>query len=132
MGSASGYICEACGARFVASGGGGFYFDLLHCDQCGRDRSVGHQDMGDIHLGFVKGLRGSYAVSRSRLDEQIKATYEGTPLSRDEYHAAVEATLDPCDCGGRFRYDAPARCPQCRSTEEQWEWDQTVASVLYD
>jgi hypothetical protein len=32
-------------------------------------------------------------------------------LSRDEYHAAAEATLDPCACRGQFRHDAPARCP---------------------
>ncbi len=33
-------------------------------------------------------------------------TIQGEPRSRDEYHAAVEATTEPCPCGGPFRYDA--------------------------
>jgi hypothetical protein len=112
--------------------GGGFFFDLLHCDTCGADQGVGHQDMGDIHLRFVKGLPGPYAVSRSEMDGRIQREYPGGPLTRAEYHAAVEATLEPCSCGGRFRYDAAARCPGCRSTDDQWDWDQTAPSVLYD
>jgi hypothetical protein len=35
------------------------------------------------------------------------------PRSRPQLHAAAEATLDPCSCGGHFRYDAQARCPSC-------------------
>lgn len=112
--------------------GGGFYFDELHCHTCGRTRSVGHEDMGVIHLGFVKGLPGPYAVARSDMDRQIQAEYPGAPLTRGEYHAAVEATLEPCACSGRFRYDAPARCPSCRSTSEQWDPDPSGGHVLYD
>jgi hypothetical protein len=50
MGITRGYICRACGARFYASSGGGFMYDLLHCDTCGETRSVGHDELGDIHL----------------------------------------------------------------------------------
>jgi hypothetical protein len=132
MGSLAGYICRACGTRFSVSEGGGFFFDLLHCDICGESRSVGHQELGDIHLRFVKGLPGPYAVSRSKMDREIQATYPGQPLSRAEYHAAAEATLEPCACGGHFRYDAPARCPECRSTHEQWDRDPESRGVLYD
>jgi hypothetical protein len=107
-------------------------FDLLHCDACGADRSVGHDELGDIHLGFVKGLPGPYALSRRQLDQHIKVTYPGEPLSRDEYHAAAEATLETCACGGRFRYDAPARCPGCRSTEQGWVLDPRFPIVCYD
>ena len=132
MGMASGQLCRACGTKFTVRSGGGFFFDLLHCDTCGRTRNVGHQDMGDIHLGFVKGLPGPYAVIRSEMDRRIRAEYPGAPLSRDEYHVAVEATLDPCPCGGRYRYDAPARCPTCRSTTEQWDGDPTAPRMYYD
>ncbi len=52
MGSASGFICKACGTQFTVRRGGGFFFDLLHCDTCGTARSVSHEDLGDIHLGF--------------------------------------------------------------------------------
>lgn len=32
--------CSACDHRFTVRDGGGEMFDLLHCDRCGRDRSV--------------------------------------------------------------------------------------------
>ena len=132
MGSAVGYVCQACGTRFSVRNGGGFFFDLLHCDQCGATQSVSHQELGDIHLRFVKGLPGPYAVARASMDRQIQRDYPGEPLSRDEYHAAAEATLASCSCGGAFRYDAPARCPSCRSTSEQWQPDPEAPHVHYD
>lgn len=116
----------------MAKGGGGFFFDLLHCDTCGSTRSVGHEELGDIHLRFVKGLPGPYAVSRMAMDRRIQREYPGEPLTRDEYHAAAEATVDACGCGGRFRYDAPARCPGCRSTSDQWERDPKAPHIFYD
>lgn len=132
MGSASGFICKACGARFRISSGGGFYFDLLHCDTCGADRSIGHHELGDIHLRFVKGLPGPYAVARSEADRRIQREYPGEPIGREEYHTLAEATLELCACGGRFRYDAPPRCPDCRALPEQWTRDPRAPSVLYD
>jgi len=132
LGSASAHICRVCGTRVFARSGGGFFFDLLHCDTCGTDQSIRHEELGDIHLGFVKGLPGPYAVSRSKMDRQIQLEYEGATLTRDEYHTAAEATLDPCVCGGRFRYDSLARCPSCRSTAEQWDPDPNGFSMLYD
>jgi hypothetical protein len=126
------YICKACGARFMARDGGGFMFDLLHCDTCGATRSVGHEELGDIHLGFVKGLPGPYAVARAARDRRIQAGYAGRTLTRDEYHAAAEATLGACACGGTFAYDAPARCPQCRSTADRWEEDPNGPMMFID
>ena len=89
-------------------------------------------DLGEIHFGFVKGLPGPYAVARSTMDQHIKDKFRGEPLSRDEYHAAAEATIAPCSCGGRFTYDAPARCPNCRSTREQWERDPAMGGMHVD
>jgi hypothetical protein len=132
LGQSSTYICRRDGTRFAARQGGGFWFDLLHCDSCGRGQNVSHEDLGDIHLGFIKGLRTVYAMSRSTFDREVQRTFPGPTLSRDEYHAAAEATLEPCACGGRFRYDAPARCPTCRSTEEDWDLDPKGPRVLYD
>ena len=132
MGSASSFICRACGAHFMSRSGGGFMFDLLHCDTCGNDRDVSHQDLGDVHLGFVKGLPGPYAVARAEMDRRIQQEYPGEPLTRDGYHTATDATLDRCDCGGRFTYDASGRCPECRSTEDQWDEDPNGAHMFYD
>ena len=132
MGSASSFICRTCGTHFMARDGGGFMFDLLHCDACGATTSVSHQELGAIHLGFVKGLPGPYAVARTAMDRRIQAEYPGRTLTRQEYHAAAEATLDECACGGTFRYDAPARCPGCRSTENQWDEDPTGPMMFID
>jgi hypothetical protein len=112
--------------------GGGFFFDLLYCDECGQTKGVAHKDLGDIHLGFAKGLDHPYAVARTWMDEHIQAKYRGDSLTREEYRAAAEATLDPCTCGGRFRYDAPPRCPTCRSTADMWEPDPIGPSAFYD
>lgn len=132
MGSASGHICNHCGTRFTVRQGGGFYFDLLHCDACGAPRSVQHGDLGDIHLRFVKGLPGPYAVARSEMDRRIRAEYDGEPIDRVQYHALAEGTLEPCACGGRFRYDAPARCPSCRSDQRSWGRDPDAPGMFYD
>lgn len=95
-------------------------------------RSVEHQALGDIHLGFVKGLPGPYAVARAEMDRRIQHDYGGQPLTRAEYRSAAEATLEPCSCGGQFRYEAPARCPACRSTSELWDLDREAPSMFYD
>jgi DNA-directed RNA polymerase subunit RPC12/RpoP len=46
MGSASGYICRTCGAKFQVRSGG-FFFDLLHCDTGSRC----HCSLVDLHVG---------------------------------------------------------------------------------
>jgi hypothetical protein len=130
MGSQTGYRCQACGTCFQACDGGGFFFDLLHCDRCGVARNVEHRDMGDVHLAFIKGLKTPYAVARAQMDREIQRTYEGEPLTEAEYHAAVEQQLPPCTCGGAFTYAAPSRCPHCGSTEEQWA--ATDEQLFYD
>lgn len=84
MGSASGYICRTCGTRFQVRSGGGFFFDLLHCEACGEAKSVGHQRRGGIEtrkpracsmtdsakafkrLSAAEALRASTSTSRVR------------------------------------------------------------------
>ena len=132
MGQMSSYVCRVCGTKFSVSVGGGFYYDLLHCDSCGAHKSVAHQDLGDIFLGYIKGLDVPYTVATAGRDRQIREEYPGKPLSEAEYHAAVEASLKPCKCGGRFRYDASGRCPSCRSTAEMWDADKSGTTVMFD
>ena len=132
MGTASVQICNGCRTRFEVRAGGGFFFDMLHCAACGKAQGVTHENLGDIHLRFVKGLGRPYAVARAAMDRRIQQEYPGEPLSRPEYHAAAEWTLGPCPCGGRFRYDAPARCPNCGSTSEMWAADPNASMGYYD
>ncbi len=112
--------------------GGGFFFDLLHCDACGESKGISHESLGDIHLRFIKGLLRPYAVARAAMNERIRQEFQGEPLDRVGYHEAAELTLEPCACGGHFRYDAPARCPKCRSTSENWVRDRAARGMHYD
>ena len=43
--------------------------------------------------------------------------YPGEALHRDEYHLMIEATISQCGRGGNFRFDAPAKCPECCSVD---------------
>ena len=130
MGQQRKHRCLACGQRFRVNEGGGFFSDMLHCDRCGQARSIGHEEMGDIHLGYIKGLPGPYAVARRDMDEHIRKTFPGPALTRAEYRAAVETLVGTCECGGAFRYAAPARCPGCGSTEERWS--EPTEFMFYD
>ena len=132
MGSVTSETCLDCGETFSIRSGGGFVFDRLHCEQCGADKSVGHQELGDTHLRFIKGLKVPYAVARAEMDRRIQDEYPGKPLSRKQYHAAVEGDLAPCACGGRFRYDAPPRCPKCRSTPDRWDPSKRQIVMHFD
>ena len=87
MGVGFDVFCVDCGMGWACSEGGGFLFDLLHCDRCGTS------------LGVDRG------GSRRRGSRQ-------------------------CRCGGRFRPDAPARCPRCRSLRR--EDDPSGAVTMYD
>ena len=80
MGSSFDARCRACDETFTVSKGGGFTFQLQHCDTCGKERAL--------------------------------PTFQKLEAVVDE--AGVEGK---CGCGGRFTFDAPPRCPKCRSTD---------------
>jgi hypothetical protein len=130
MGSSAGMICSNCRHHFVVAEGGGFAFHLLHCDRCGRTKSIGFDELGDLHSAYLKGLPGPYSIISRQHDLQVKAEYPGPALSEPEYHAAIERSLKRHRCGGRFRFDAPPRCPKCRSTE--LEPDPDGPMILHD
>ncbi len=109
--------CKQCGYDFDVNSGGGFFFHLLHCDSCGEDKSIGFDEIGEPHLRYVKGLPGPYCVVSSSLDKHIKDNYPGEPMSDEEYHAAVEQISGGCSCGGSYKFDAPPRCPKCKSAD---------------
>jgi hypothetical protein len=37
------------------------------------------------------------------------------PITDEQCRQEIEALAGPCECGGRFRFDAPIRCAVCRS-----------------
>ncbi|MEK7207844.1 MAG: hypothetical protein AAB134_08195 [Pseudomonadota bacterium] len=82
------------------------------------------------HIGFSN-LGVLYCDSHSELlmfstynpiyREIIGAKHPWTLSEKEK--AKVEENLKPCSCGGRFRFDAPPRCPVCNAS---------LASLLKD
>lgn len=99
--------CRCCGHRFEFRSGGGMIAHYLHCDQCSIGKSV-------------------------RFDEFKALTVGGpqNPGTDASYDATVESVAGKCSCGGSFKFDAPIRCPRCRSTDV--DWDEDNPSVLID
>jgi predicted Zn-ribbon and HTH transcriptional regulator len=122
--------CKSCGHAFSYDDGGGFFFMLL---PCGRTKSIGNDDMGKLQLRFQKGLAlKSQADRRARGlpadEEAVEQFAHLEPLSAEDYFAAVEKKAGKCRCGGNLRFDAPPRCPRCRSTDLA----EGKVSMLYD
>ena len=122
--------CRNCGGECTISDGGGFVFHLLHCDQCGGEKGMPFDEIGEPHLRYLKGLAGPYSMATAEHDRDVKENYPGEPLAEDEYHRIVEEMAGTCTCGGRFRFDAPPRCPNCHS--DDLEYDEDRPSVMYD
>jgi predicted Zn-ribbon and HTH transcriptional regulator len=124
-------MCRNCGHEFTYGDGGGFVFHLLRCDECGAERMVRFDELGDIHLCYLKGLPGPYCIATSEYDKHVKEHYPGEPLDEKEYNKLVEEFAGNCKkkgCSGKYKFDAPPRCPKCRSTK----LDEGSMMMLYD
>jgi len=122
--------CVQCEHKFSINEGGGFFFHLLRCDSCGEELPVEFNEIGEAHLKYLKELPGPYCVASSEFDRSVRENYPGEPLSEEEYHVIVEQIAGACSCGGSFKFDAPPRCPKCKSTE--LEYDPKGPSLLFD
>jgi hypothetical protein len=131
VGRSFGAICDECGARFTVNDGGGFAFHLLHCDKCGKEKHLPFEDIYEAHCRYLKGLPGPYCIATMDHDKEVQEQHPGPPLSEEEYHAEVERVAGGCHCGGRFTFDAPARCPKCRSSSCRRNPDGE-GEVMYD
>lgn len=96
--------------------GGGMFFHLLRCDHCGKTKSIGFNELGELHLRYLKGLPGAYCVASAEHDKDVREHAPVEPISKEAYYEAIEAMMTPCRCGGKRTFDAPSRCPECRST----------------
>lgn len=128
MGKTYGAICNSCDHRFEAHDGGGFFFHMLHCDTCGKEKTVSFDKLGDAHLRYIKGLEGPYSEATRSLDEFVQESYPDPPLDEEEYYAIVEELAGDHDCGGHFSLNAPPRCPKCRSADIRQDPDAAVTT----
>ena len=129
MGSSFTALCKNCGHKFEVDDGGGFSFHLLHCDKCGRKKSIGFDEIGEAHLQYLKGLKTPYSVVSQEHDEFVRENYPGDSISEEDYCRIIDDLAGKCRCGGQFKMGAPPRCPKCKSDKFE---DTGEDLVLYD
>lgn len=130
MGCIRGVICKGCGTKYEIRIGGGFTNHDLHCDKCGKLKSVSFGELGEIHLRFLKGLKVPYCVATMGYDKYVQEHYPRDPITESEYNRLTEEFAGKCECGGIYTFDAKPRCPKCRSVES--EEDPNGKFILYD
>ncbi len=130
MGHSYQVTCDGCGRRFMVSEGGGFFFDQLHCDTCGREKGIGFDQLGEVRARYLSGMPGPYCLASEDSDRRIQEEHPGPPLTREEYQSEVEHVAGRCKCGGQYRFNTPPRCPKCRST--MFALREGGPSILYD
>jgi len=107
--------CHDCGEKFTADDGGGFIFHLVRCDKCGKTRSISHDELGELHVRYVKGLHIPFSIATSKADKKIQKHPTIDVISEAEYNKGIEAFAGKCGCRGKFKLNAPIRCSKCHS-----------------
>ena len=98
--------CKECGLEFDVNDGGGFLVRQLRCEVCGREKLVGLDEIEQAHKALMERL-----------------------ITEEEYQLKVEEKAGRCKCGGHHRFNAPIRCPKCKSTEIE---DTGKNGIYYD
>jgi len=99
MGHELGARCLHCDHTFTVQHGGGFFFHLLRCERCGKTRSVGFDELGELHLHYVKGLPSPYCMASADHDRFVQEHLPLEPITEDDYHRGVEEFAGRCCCG---------------------------------
>lgn len=114
-----GSVCEAeclnCGENFWVRDGGSFFFHLLRCEECGATTSIRLEELGEVHLRYLKGRDSDYSALSAEYDRYVRKQVPVEPLSEVAYLERIEDFAGCCECGGRFIFGAPVRCSACRS-----------------
>ena len=105
--------CLDCGETFITQKGGGIFYRLLHCDKCGRMKAVG-LDKIDETFPWRKGTGGTRLAPAADM-RRVRRHVQVEPISEVEYDKRAEAYAGKCRCRGKYKLDAPSRCPKCRS-----------------
>ncbi len=121
--------CLKCGKSFTIDRGGGFSFHLLRCDKCGITKSINFDEIYELHQRYLKGLSGPYCIATAEHDKRVQENVDIKPIGEDEYHKQIVNLAGNCKCSGKFVFDAPPRCPKCRSINFS-EDERTL--ILYD
>ncbi|MCF7911900.1 MAG: hypothetical protein K9M99_05195 [Candidatus Cloacimonetes bacterium] len=58
MGSGYKARCLDCGKEFMVSEGPGFHTVILHCDKCGKETGIGHDEDDVLYFEYVHAIIG--------------------------------------------------------------------------
>jgi len=109
--------CLKCGKSFTIEHGGGFHFHLLRCNKCGITKPIGFEEIPELHQRYLKGLSGTYCIATADQDKEVQENADIRPIDEKEYHEKIINLAGNCKCSGKFVFDAPPRCPKCRSKD---------------
>lgn len=99
--------CQKCGQKLHWLWHSPMYDEtFFYCTQCPKRVEVGHYDAVALKLRKL-------AMEKAQADGEKKWSHH--------YYSLVEEKLANCECGGRFKYDAPRRCLRCFSVLAQSE-----------
>jgi hypothetical protein len=80
--------------------GGGFFFHLLQCDSCSKTKNIKFDEIGNLHLRFLKGSNIPYSMAGQKQWDDVRDNNEGEALSKEEYYKSIEDMAGECKCGG--------------------------------
>jgi hypothetical protein len=120
--------CNECGQEFRVSQGGGFTFHVVRCEDCGETKSIGFEELGELHVRYLKSQTVPYSIATAEVDDLARKLSSGPPITEEEYNAGVESAAGHCRCGGKYTLGASPRCPKCGSTD----YEEGNLMVCYD
>lgn len=119
--------CNDCNHRFDVNEGGGFSFEMLHCEACGKPKSMAFDQFKETRSSYLRSFANT--GNMKVVDKNMRDDSDGKPIPEPEYQKAVELLAGSCSCGGRFTFAAQSRCPMCKSTNHT---DTMEGSLCYD
>ena len=108
--------CNDCGAILsIGCVSGDDFSLLLRCERCGGEKFISDDEIRQIESKDPKRFSMPDRVASSDHNKGVKGDYQRELVSEEEYLREIERIAGTCKCGGKPKFDAPPRCPECTS-----------------
>jgi len=51
---------------------------MLRCDQCGKEKRIGFDEIPELHMWYLKGLPGPYCIATAERGKQVQDHFKGS------------------------------------------------------
>lgn len=120
--------CIRCSTLFEVGQAAGLTHHLLHCNRCGREKTLKTEEILQI---FSHTKYGTLSHSPSYKGNPRTASEALDTLVNDpKYRFLVEHHAGLCICGSLFKFPGKARCPRCRSSVYRIESPSFIPELL--